>query len=514
MKVIVPTTTTEGSFTRASSATYVNESGVIATAGNNVLRINYDMADLTKAPYALLEAAATNRILYSEQLDNAAWTKTGVTVAVNSAIAPDGLTTADKLTATLASSFVTQAITATASIKYTFSLYLKADAATTLNVALTESTGGTASQVVVCNVTTVWKRFFVTLTTASGVSGITASIGNLTSFSTGEAVYAWGAQLETATASSYIPTTTVAATRAADVTTNGLLYSNITEPESGWPAWSSATSYSIGAQVTYLHRRYSALRGTDNTNKNPLTDTTIPKYWQDVGPTNRYAMFDDVIGTSTVSTSSNITIVVKNGAVSGISLMQMVAGMVKISVSLDGVVQYQNSLSLSGGIVTDWFEYFNTEIEQVTDYVLTDLPGLTSGVTTIVLSAASGDVSIGNLVLGEVFTFANTGSSSATTTSPTIGINDYSVKIVDDFGRTTLIPRGYAKRMNVKLMLDSESVDKTAKLLTKIRAKACVWLGKDNIYEALIVYGYYKDWEIEIAYTTKSYCSLTIEGLI
>lgn len=513
MKVIIPTTTTDGSFTRASSATYVNSSGVITTAGNDVIRINYDMSDLSKAPYALLESAATNRVIYSEQFDNAAWTKTGVTITVNSVVAPDGLTTADTLTATLASSFVTQSIVAAGSTKYTFSVYLRAAAPVTMNIALSESTGGAATVSSTCVVTTVWQRFTVSITTATGVSGITCSIGNLTSFGAGEVLYAWGAQLETNVATSYIPTTTTTVTRAGDITTNGLLYSNIAEPEAGWPAWSSATTYAIGAQVTYLHRRYSSLRDT-NLNKNPLTDTTIPKYWQDVGPSNKYAMFDDVIGTSTTSTSSNITVVIKNGPVAGISFMQTVAGKIQITNALDGVVQYSKTLSLSGGIVTDWWDYFNEEIEQVTDYVLTDLPGLASGVTTIVISAASGTVSIGNLVMGEIYKFTNTGSSTATTTSPTLGINDYSVKVVDDFGRTTLVPRTYAKRMGVKLMIDSPSVNSVAKVLTKIRAKACVWIAADNLYEPLIVYGYYKDWEIEIAYTTKSYCSLTIEGLI
>jgi hypothetical protein len=46
-----------------------------------------------------------NLLTYSEQLDNAAWTKTNTTVSANAAVAPDGTTTADELTDTTANSW-------------------------------------------------------------------------------------------------------------------------------------------------------------------------------------------------------------------------------------------------------------------------------------------------------------------------------------------------------------------------------------------------------------------------
>jgi hypothetical protein len=45
-----------------------------------------------------------NRVTYSEQFDNAAWTKNAATITTNAAVAPDGTTTADKLIATVAAS--------------------------------------------------------------------------------------------------------------------------------------------------------------------------------------------------------------------------------------------------------------------------------------------------------------------------------------------------------------------------------------------------------------------------
>lgn len=52
----------------------------------------------------LLEGGRTNGVLWSEQLDNAAWTKIGVSVTPNAITAPDGTLTADKLVESAANS--------------------------------------------------------------------------------------------------------------------------------------------------------------------------------------------------------------------------------------------------------------------------------------------------------------------------------------------------------------------------------------------------------------------------
>ncbi len=45
----------------------------------------------------LLESARTNELTYSDEFDNAAWSKSGSTVSANATIAPDGTATADKI---------------------------------------------------------------------------------------------------------------------------------------------------------------------------------------------------------------------------------------------------------------------------------------------------------------------------------------------------------------------------------------------------------------------------------
>jgi hypothetical protein len=51
----------------------------------------------SSCPRLLLEPQRTNLYQYSEQIDNAGWTKQGLTITANSAVSPDGYTNADLL---------------------------------------------------------------------------------------------------------------------------------------------------------------------------------------------------------------------------------------------------------------------------------------------------------------------------------------------------------------------------------------------------------------------------------
>jgi hypothetical protein len=69
-----------------------------------------------------------NLLTWTEQFDNAAWTKAAVSVSANAAVAPDGTTTADKLVEDTANSLhgttVSNIFTATG-LPYTYSVYVK-----------------------------------------------------------------------------------------------------------------------------------------------------------------------------------------------------------------------------------------------------------------------------------------------------------------------------------------------------------------------------------------------------
>ena len=84
-------------FSRTSTGTYVDESGVIRNAVADEPRFDHDPVT-GECLGLLVEESRSNLITYSEQFDNAAWGTSPVyTVGIDSTTAPDGTTSAEKL---------------------------------------------------------------------------------------------------------------------------------------------------------------------------------------------------------------------------------------------------------------------------------------------------------------------------------------------------------------------------------------------------------------------------------
>jgi hypothetical protein len=217
-------------FTRASTAKYFDVSGTMQTAAANAPRWDYNPTSHALNGL-LIEEARTNLLLYSGDLSNAGgWTPAGITSAAptmtaNQTAAPDGTVTAARLvfpavSAAGGASIDFQQPTMTA-VPYTFSVYLKGNAGGEQLYLIVEN--GTASVFYKLRVTltTAWQRFTLTtpaLTAAAWIFAIGADLRDATQTSiAAQTIFAWGAQVEAgAFATSYIPTTTAAVTRAAD----------------------------------------------------------------------------------------------------------------------------------------------------------------------------------------------------------------------------------------------------------------------------------------------------------
>jgi hypothetical protein len=219
----------------------------------NVPRLTYQNGG-GGCPSLLLEKQSTNLALYSEQFDNAAWTKGNSTITANTAISPDGTQNADAIvdTATNAEHNINQTIGITSNVSSTFSVYLKSGTqqfamlrhfgaaseqyfcvVVNLNTGtITKTQAGTDTSATSSSITNVgngWYRVTATCTYASTnaipilqlVNSATPTIGSFGNNSyTGNgtnSVLVWGFQFEQSSyPTSYIPTTSASATRIAD----------------------------------------------------------------------------------------------------------------------------------------------------------------------------------------------------------------------------------------------------------------------------------------------------------
>jgi hypothetical protein len=226
--------------------------------------------------------------------------------------------------------------------------------------------------------------------------------------------------------------------------------------------------------------------------------------WLEVGATNKYKMFDGKWGTQTTATST-ITVEVTPGlAMDSLALLNLTGTSVTIESDIGG---YSRTISLQTDVgVYDWYTYFLAPIVAEDDIVVTDIMPYATQTLTITLTG-TGTVGIGNLVLGSYVSLGRMESS------PRVGIVDYSRKDTDAYGNIVLTQRAYSKRFSCRFIVENSFVDQLSSILASIRATPVVWIGQGTTYSSLIVWGYYKDWEVDIAYSTHSYCSLTVEGL-
>lgn len=291
--------------------------------------------------------------------------------------------------------------------------------------------------------------------------------------------------------------------RPAPITDLVLIASSVAEAD--YAAWNAATTYATGQRVirTQTHRIYESPAG-GNLGKIPESS---PAAWVDIGPTNRWAMFDRALGTRTTAAGA-LTVTVAPGFVDSVALLNVSGATgVRVTMTSGGVTVYDRTIDMGdAALLTDWFDYFFADLAPRSDVTLTDLPLYGDGQLTVSLTGP-GAVSCGAMVVGQAVEIGRTLRGSR------VGIVDYSRKETNAFGVVDVVERAYARRIEVAVWVESGRVDYVAQRLAEVRATPVVWIGADGRYQSLIAYGFCKDWQTVIQYVNASETNLTIESL-
>lgn len=535
MKIIPPLAQTAGAFARASTATYVNDAGLVTTAAVDEPRF--------QAGALLLEAAATNLLTYSDDFRNTAeagaprpWGQTydaDVEVALVSSTTPAGSETASKLRCTTTGQVLRQVFqnfAAADDAVVCVSCYAKAAEVSRVSLVcrtkfltypqisvdlLTGTVTRVADGPVAYGAEPAgggWWRLWVAYDVGLGgnqpyLKIVLQGSGNTNySGAIGDGVLLWGAQAEVGVSqpSSYIPTTSAAVTRAADVFTRGML-SNV--PENDHAAYSAGTTYAEGDRVilTSTHRIYESLQA-GNTGHAP---DTSPTWWLDVAPTNRWAMFDAEYGTGTALGTSPLRVVLAPAYANSLALLGLAGTSAQVTVTDNGsaAVAYSRTVDLYNPDIADWYAYVFEPFGEVQEVALSDLPPFTNAIVTVTITGAPA-TGCALLALGPAVELGDVNLGVR------VGLVDYSRKETDEFGKATFVKRAFSRRLSFDALIKNNQINLIYKSLSNLRATPCVWVVSENEqFQVLVLWGFFKDFSVTIAYQTHSQCVFEIEGL-
>jgi hypothetical protein len=363
---VAPSTSSVGDFTvtRNTAARRVNSAGLIESVASGIPRLDYyTSGGVTGCPALLVEPAATNTFVESQNLSSPTHLQQGLTTGyTNAATSPDGSVTATKFVPNTANGFHGIANGSSLAIAsgttYTLSLFVKSDGGPYNLISLTfdSTTAWGATRNCIFNASNGtnfsvpsgatmtsenygngWYRVRATLTAVGTIAAatfqyriyVTDASGNISwagpSGNT-NGIFCWGAQLEASSVpTSYIPTTAGTGSRSADVI-----------------SVSGAVSGSIGQTAGTAYLEIVAVSGTNSGRVLSLTESGAPT-------NNRIAFTIDASNHRLeviVRSSGSIT----NGSIGSSAATLLVNGVNKIAYAYDGVAG-SNALAINGSVV-------------------------------------------------------------------------------------------------------------------------------------------------------------------
>jgi hypothetical protein len=391
----------------------------------------------------VLRGTGQNLLLFSEQFDNANWSKTNVTVSPNVTTAPDSTSTADSLIETVANSshYVDSSLVSVVTgAQYVFSVYAKkGDGATAPDVfqitytngfagtayanfaisgasaGTVTATGATAS---ITNVGSGWYRCSMIATATSSTNSELAvalinnnpAAGRAPSYTglTTSNVFIWGAQFEIAsTVGTYIPTTTTAVYGTPTLSFSGV--STIGLESNGSLFVQPAGTGAIQAQATTSTTAGGNARGQYAVD------------WQTSrnGAAQVASSTQSVVGGGFGNTASNVASTVAGGAS---NVVNQPYGGILSGQSNAVTLNYASVVGGSSNTGSGYYGFVGggTSNSTTSSSAVTTQSATMNGTTAVTLSGSNANIKVGQFITGTSITFPNTYVAAISGTSLTL----------------------------------------------------------------------------------------------
>jgi hypothetical protein len=285
-----------------------------------------------------------------------------------------------------------------------------------------------------------------------------------------------------------------------------LINSNIAEPAAGETPWDAGTTYALNDEVvrTTVHRRYRAL--ANGTMGNPPPESN-PTSWKDIGPTLRWAMFDNQVSTAS-NRAGPIVVDLQPGICGGIGLGGLDASSVQVT-QLEfagGPVVFDETFDLTATPIVDFYSYCFEPIRYRKLLLVHGLcPYLNSRITVTISGGAA--VKCGMFLVGPVY------EPGAVEYGVTAGIRSYSRKATDEETlETSFVRKGFKKDLEGRFVVPTGAINGVHMLMEELESVPCFWSGGGDM-EPLEVIGAYRDFKLQVPYPSTSYYTFEIEGI-
>lgn len=209
-----------------------------------------------------------------------------------------------------------------------------------------------------------------------------------------------------------------------------------------------------------------------------------PQTWVEVGPTNKWATFDDKKSTKSKS-SSPYTIQLVPGvtidslagfAISGATDVTIVATSASAGEVFNGTI---NLLNID--LAYDFYTWYTYELDYIDEFVVTNIPPYPD--LTIDISFTGTAIEVGNIVTGRG---RNLGVLQTGVISDRV---DYSRTTIDDFGEEATVIRPITKYSTYPIVIEKVQAPSVLRFLDGLRGLKCVWIGDIGNGQNLTTFG-------------------------
>lgn len=255
----------------------------------------------------------------------------------------------------------------------------------------------------------------------------------------------------------------------------------------GAPIVTLGTQSGTHTATAQVHKNYESLAASNIGNPPPIDDGTK---WFDLGPTNRWAPFDNLRDTGATDTGPLTYVITPGERIDAIGLMGMVADSVTVTVTVGASTVYTYTENLSTRSVATWYDYFFKAFTYKSDLGLFDLPPYTNGIITVSLSRLSGAPTIGGIFIGSSIYIGGIQYGA------TAGARNFSKFDRDDFGNARFVKRRSIPRKTFNCRVTKENAQNVLNLQDTLNAVPCLWSGLDDpahpYFQPFFVFGVYQ----------------------